>query len=410
MHSTVREAQAEHLAGVERTAATEGDDRVDRCVLELVDRLVEPVDRPDSPRPGRGLERAARRSAPQPVRRGHARPLPASRRAARDRRRRGRPPGRHRARRRRASGCAVSRCAPSSAELRHEGVLVLDRSGGRPARVGARPARDLDLEHRRAVGGAKTSDRLAQPCDALDGLGRGVAAGQRRLRSDRALRAAVGWPPTESCAPLLITTCFRLRGPRVPITARLPMCMSTAPSPSRQTTWRAGSPERDAERDLRAVAHRADREEVPPVAVGPIARGRRRPRARSCRSSRRPRPSVEPTEHERRPPPLAWARRVVASPRPARARRTSPRERAARARSPSASIRARIRASSPTGSPVSASSTSYSSPSVESSASMRPFPGRHAAARRGRPARRASRSGTGRGSGRPPGRGARAAG
>ena len=85
------------------------------------------------------------------------------------------------------------------------------------------------------------------------------------------------------------------------------MCMSTAPSPSRQYDLARGTSQRDAERDLRAVPHRADREEVAPVPLAPVVRGRHRPRARSCRSSRRRRPRRRAVRARARPPPLAWA-------------------------------------------------------------------------------------------------------
>ena len=104
------------------------------------------------------------------------------------------------------------------------------------------------------------------------------------------------------------------------------------------------------------MAHRADREEVARDAPLRVARrGRHRPRARSCRSSRR-RTTSERVEVDRAPPrprPLASAARRPGR-RPAHARRTCPPGRAAHARRPWSLHPCRTRATQPAGSSVSA--------------------------------------------------------
>ena len=178
VRSAVREAQAEHLAGVERTAAAEGDDRVDRCVRELVDRLVEPVDRRirgdpgvDSNAPladqrrnpsGEATLDRSRRADEQHVIAGDAVDLPDDAGPEDDARRVVLFPGLRR----------HPRSSAMKASLFSIGVRR------RPARVGARRLATRTSSIAGPSACAKTSDRLAEPCDALDGLGRRVAAGR----------------------------------------------------------------------------------------------------------------------------------------------------------------------------------------------------------------------------------------
>ena len=157
-----------------------------------------------SPRRGRGRERAARRSAPRPGRRGHARRRPESRASehvvADDALELAHDAGPEDDARR---VVVLPGYAPSCAELRHEGVLVLDgvttSAGPRPCAPGSRPLTS-------SIAGPSAARRRAtaspQPCDALDGLGRRVPAGQGdcaqvecarrcRLAADGVVRAVV---------------------------------------------------------------------------------------------------------------------------------------------------------------------------------------------------------------------------
>lgn len=52
--------------------------------------------------------------------------------------------------------------------------------------------------------------------------------------------ASVGWPPTESWAPLLMTICLKFSRLDWPTVAMAPMCIITEPSPSRQKTCLLG--------------------------------------------------------------------------------------------------------------------------------------------------------------------------
>ncbi|CAF4420173.1 unnamed protein product, partial [Adineta steineri] len=54
--------------------------------------------------------------------------------------------------------------------------------------------------------------------------------------------ATVGCPPTLSCVPLLKTICLKLDGAVAAIFPNTPICIITAPSPSKQNTYKKAIP------------------------------------------------------------------------------------------------------------------------------------------------------------------------
>lgn len=63
-------------------------------------------------------------------------------------------------------------------------------------------------------------------------------------KSKESLKPLVGWPPTESWQPLLIRMCLKLATSDCPMVAIAPMCIRTAPSPSKQKIYNKGNNER----------------------------------------------------------------------------------------------------------------------------------------------------------------------
>ena len=197
-----------------RASASEADDRVDRCVAQLVDRVVEPVERrvrgdagvdSNAPLADQRRNPAARPRSTAPGESDEQHVSPATLRASRDdagpeddARRVVLLPG---------VSAVIARSSAMNASLFSVGVVV-----GRPASVCAR-----SRPGPRASPGPSAARRRRpaspQPVDAVDGLAPRVAAGPGDCAQSRSLRAAVGCPPTESWAPLLMTTCLQVARP-----------------------------------------------------------------------------------------------------------------------------------------------------------------------------------------------------
>ena len=88
----------------------------------------------------------------------------------------------------------------------HECVLVLDRRRGRAAQVLAVALLHLDFEEHGALHALELFEGGGKGFLAVGSQGIAITYGLRDCGRS-IFRPTVGWPPTESCAPLLNTTC-----------------------------------------------------------------------------------------------------------------------------------------------------------------------------------------------------------